>query len=136
MKACFQIAERSLFYVKTVPARAMKACFQIAERSLFYSKTVPARAMKACFQIAECSLFYSKTVPASAMRPCFQIALFGQACIKKAAGQVRSASPSIPSGMCRCVRFPAPQSCKRLPCGFIHRCRLSSRRPPSSCGCP
>ena len=55
---------------------------------------------------------------------------------KKAAGQVRSASPSIPSGMCRCVRFPAPQSCKRLPCGFIHRCRLSSQHPPSSCGCP
>jgi hypothetical protein len=36
MKACFQIAERSLFYRKTVPVRAMKACFQIAGRSLFY----------------------------------------------------------------------------------------------------
>jgi len=86
MKACFQIAECSLFYVKTVQARAMKACFQIAECSLFYSKTVQARAMKACFQIAERSLFYVKTVPASAMRPCFQIALFGQACIKKGCG--------------------------------------------------
>ena len=64
----------------------MKACFQIAERSLFYSKTVQARAMKACFQIAECSLFYVKTVQASAMRLCFQIALFGQACIKKGCG--------------------------------------------------
>ena len=25
-----------LFYVKTMPARAMRACSQIAERSLFY----------------------------------------------------------------------------------------------------
>ena len=86
MKACFQIAERSLFYVKTVQARAMKACFLIVERSLFYSKKVQASAMKVCFQIAECSLFYSKTVPASAMILCFQIALFGQACIKKDCG--------------------------------------------------
>ena len=30
----------------------MKACFQIAERSLFYSKTVQASAMRLCFQIA------------------------------------------------------------------------------------
>ncbi|WP_241033256.1 biotin synthase [Leyella lascolaii] len=64
MKACFQIAECSLFYLKTVPVSAMKACFQIAECSLFYLKTVPVSAMKACFQIAECSLFYLKTVNA------------------------------------------------------------------------
>lgn len=30
MKVCFQIVERSLFYVKTVPASAMILCFQIA----------------------------------------------------------------------------------------------------------
>ena len=45
---------------KTVPTSAMRACFQIAECSLFYSKTVPTSAMRACFQIAECSLFYKK----------------------------------------------------------------------------
>ena len=61
MKACFHIAERSLFYSKTLPVSAMKACFHIAERSLFYSKTLPVSAMKACFHIAERSLFYSKT---------------------------------------------------------------------------
>jgi len=39
MKACYQIAERSLFYLKTVQAGAMRDSFQIAERSLFSSKS-------------------------------------------------------------------------------------------------
>jgi len=39
MRACSLIAERSLFYIKTVPTSAMRACYQIAERSLFYEKT-------------------------------------------------------------------------------------------------
>ena len=38
----------------------MKACFQIAECSLFYVKIVQTSAMKACFQIAECNLFKAK----------------------------------------------------------------------------
>ena len=40
IKVCFQIAKRSLFILKTVPASAMRACYQIAERSLFYLKTL------------------------------------------------------------------------------------------------
>ena len=43
-----------------MPTSAMKACFQIAERSLSYAKIMPASAMKACFQIAERSLSYAK----------------------------------------------------------------------------
>nr|WP_294879973.1 hypothetical protein [Prevotella sp.] len=39
---------------------AMKACFQIAERSLSSAKIMPMSAMKACFQIAECSLSSAK----------------------------------------------------------------------------
>ena len=39
---------------------AMNACFQIAECSLSYAKTMQMSAMKACFQIAECSLSYAK----------------------------------------------------------------------------
>jgi len=39
---------------------AMKACFQIAECSLPYAKTMQTSTMKACFQIAECSLPYAK----------------------------------------------------------------------------
>jgi len=39
MKACYQIAERSLFYLKTVQAKAMRTRFHIAERSLFSSKS-------------------------------------------------------------------------------------------------
>ncbi|WP_273530753.1 hypothetical protein [Leyella lascolaii] len=46
---------------KTVQARAMKACYQIAERSLFYLKTVQARASRTRFHIAERSLFSSKS---------------------------------------------------------------------------
>ena len=56
MKACFQIAERSLSSTKTVQASAMKACFRIAECRLSSTKTVQASAMRTCFQIAECSL--------------------------------------------------------------------------------
>jgi hypothetical protein len=44
-----------------VPARALGACSLIAERSLFYSKTVPASAMGACSLIAECSRFSAGT---------------------------------------------------------------------------
>jgi len=73
MKACFQIVECSLFYLKAVPTSTMKACFQIVECSLFYLKAVPTSTMKACFQIVECSLFYLKAVPTSTMKACFQI---------------------------------------------------------------
>ncbi|KXU59871.1 hypothetical protein HMPREF3218_0200278 [Prevotella bivia] len=38
MKACFQIAERSLSYAKIVQARAIQTCLNIAERSLSYAK--------------------------------------------------------------------------------------------------
>ena len=54
-----------LFYVKTMPARAMRACSQIAERSLFYGKTMPARAMRACSLIAESNMFYIKRIISS-----------------------------------------------------------------------
>ena len=56
MKTCFQIAEYSLTFAKTVQTSAMKTCFQIAEYSLASAKTVQTSAMKTCFQIAECSL--------------------------------------------------------------------------------
>ena len=127
MKACFQIAERSLFYVKTVQASAMKTCFQIAECSLFYVKTVQASAMKTCFQIAECSLFYSKTVQASAMILCFQIALFGQACIKKRL-RGRSVPPHLPfhpecAGVCVSLLRSPVSVCRAVlftNAGFLH----------------
>ena len=38
----------------------MKACFQMAECSLSYVKIVQTSAMIACFQMAECSLSYAK----------------------------------------------------------------------------
>jgi hypothetical protein len=44
MKACFHIAERSLFYSKTVPVSAVKACFHIVERSLFCAENMLASA--------------------------------------------------------------------------------------------
>ena len=50
----------NLSYAKIVQVSAMKACFQIAERSLSYAKIVQVSAMKACFQIAERSLSYTK----------------------------------------------------------------------------
>ncbi len=62
MKACFLIAECSLFYAKIAQMSAMKACFLIAECSLFYAKIVQMSAMKARFLIAECSLFYAKLI--------------------------------------------------------------------------
>ena len=40
----------------------MKTHFHIAECSLFYAKTLQARAMKTHFHIAECSLFYAKVI--------------------------------------------------------------------------
>ncbi len=49
----------------------MKACFQIVECSLFYLKAVPTSAMKACFQIAECSLFYLKIKNIGKKQMCF-----------------------------------------------------------------
>ena len=127
MKACFQIAERSLFYVKIVQASAMKACFQIAECSLFYVKTVQARAMRLCFQIAERSLFYVKTVQARAMRLCFQIALFGQACIKKGCG-AGSVPPHLPfhpecAGVCVSLLRSPVSVCRAVlftDAGFLH----------------
>lgn len=50
-----------VFLAKTVQARAMKACYQIAKRSLFYLKTLQAKAMRTRFHIAERSLFSSKS---------------------------------------------------------------------------
>ena len=51
----------ALSYAKTVQVNAMTACFQIAERSLSYAKTVQVMsAMTACFQIAERSLVLCK----------------------------------------------------------------------------
>ena len=38
-----------LFYVKTMPARAMRACSQIAERSLFYGKNSASKRNKSLF---------------------------------------------------------------------------------------
>ena len=43
-----------------MPARAMRACSQIAERSLSYAKTVPVSAMRACSFIAGRSLSFAK----------------------------------------------------------------------------
>ena len=49
----------------------MKACFQIVECSLFYLKAVPTSTMKACFQIVECSLFYLKIKNIGKKQMCF-----------------------------------------------------------------
>ena len=127
MKACFQIAECSLFYVKTVQARAMKACFQIAECSLFYSKTVQARAMKACFLIVERSLFYSKTVQASAMILCFSDCLIRSGMYKKRL-RGRSVPPHLPfrpecAGVCVSLLRSPVSVCRAVlftDAGFLH----------------
>ena len=36
--ACYDIAERSLLYIKAVPASAMRACCDIDCRRMFYKK--------------------------------------------------------------------------------------------------
>lgn len=37
-RACHDIAERSLLYIKAVPANAMRACCDIDCRRMFYKK--------------------------------------------------------------------------------------------------
>ncbi|CCZ14493.1 unknown [Prevotella sp. CAG:487] len=37
-RACYDISERSLLYIKTVPASAMRACCDIDCRRMFYKK--------------------------------------------------------------------------------------------------
>lgn len=54
-----------LFYVKTMPARAMRACSQIAERSLFYGKNSASKRNESLFLIAESNMFYIKRIISS-----------------------------------------------------------------------
>ena len=54
MRACSQIAERSLFYGKTVPASAIGACSLIAERNMFYIKKNNFRLFTATCQMTAC----------------------------------------------------------------------------------
>ena len=49
-----------MIYKKAVPASAMRACYDIAERSLLYIKAVPASAMRACCDIDCRIMFYKK----------------------------------------------------------------------------
>ena len=51
---CSQIAERSLFYGKTVPTSAIRACSLIAERNLFYIKKNNFRLFTATCQMTAC----------------------------------------------------------------------------------